>query len=170
VPERPEVPGAGIISKAEGAAGEAQGAVAAPAAIGVVEGAASAAGATASAVSAVGTAAQGEAQPAAAAAAAVAAGTGVVASETSGKLGAAADAAHEGAAGIAAGKDLPDAARDLASQKGETAVLGTKGGEKLAQAKALKEDAARTGADLVDSAKETPEKAGKDDDSSDIEE
>ncbi|HEY4769259.1 MAG TPA: hypothetical protein VIH51_01500, partial [Myxococcales bacterium] len=98
------------------------------------------------------------------------AGTGVVASETSGKLGAAADAAHEGAAGIAAGNDLPDAARDLATEKGETAVLGTKGGEKLAQAKALKEDAAQKSADLVDSAIETAEKPGKDDDSSDIEE
>jgi len=166
MPEMPEVPGAGIISKAEGAAGEAQGAAAAPAPIGVVEGAASAAGATVSAVSAVGTAAQGEAQPAAV----VAAGTGVVASATSGKLGAAADAAHEGAAGIAAGKDLPDAARDLASQKGETAVLGTKSGEKFVQVKGLKEDAAQTGAELADSAKETAGKAGKDDDSSDIEE
>jgi len=166
MPEVPGIPGKGIISKAEGAAVEAQGAVAAPSATGVVEGAASAAGATVSAVSAVGTAAQGEAQPAAV----VAAGTGVVASASSGKLGAAADAAHEGAAGIAAGKDAPDAARDLASQKGETAVLGTKGGEKLAQAKALKEDAARKGADLADSAKESAEKPGKDDDSSDIEE
>ena len=59
---------------------------------------------------------------------------------------------------------------EVTDEKGETAVLGTKGGEKLAQAKALKEDAARTGADLADSAKETAEKAGKDDDSSDIEE
>jgi hypothetical protein len=119
-----------------------------------------------SAVSAVGTAAQGEAPPAAA----VAAGTGVVASATSGKVGAVADATHEGAAKIAAGKDLPDAARDMATQKGEAAALGTKGGEKFAQVKGLKEDAAKTGADLADSAKETAEKTGKDDDSSDIEE
>jgi len=159
----PEVPGAGIISKAEGAAGEAHGAVA-PAAI--VEGAASAAGATVSAVSAVGTTAQGEAPPAAA----VAAGTGEVASATSGKVSAAADAAHEGAAGIVAGKDLPDAARDMANQKGEAAALGTKGGEKFSQVKGLKEDAAQAGADLADSANETAGKAGKDDDSSDIEE
>ena len=133
---------------------------------GGVAGAAGAAGAAVSAVSAVGTAAQGEAQPAAV----VAAGTGAVASATSGKLGATADAAHEGAAGIAAGKDLPDTARDVATQKAEAAALGTKGGEKFAQVKGLEEDAAQTGADLADSAKETAGKAGKDDDSSDIEE
>lgn len=165
MPETPDMLGGGIISKAEGAAGQAKGTAAATPAIGTVEGATTAAGATVSGVAAAGTAVQEGAQPAIAG---IAVPTGAAESAVS-PLGSASGAAREGAAGIAAGKELPTVAQDLAKQKAETAALGTKGREKLEQAKALEEEVAKKRADLQD-AKETAEKAGKVDDSADIEE
>jgi len=100
------------------------------------------AGATVSAVSAVGNRRAGRAQPAAA----VAAGTGV-------SLGdfrqdrARRTPRHEGRGRNRGRQRSAGTGADLATEKGERRSR-TKGGEKLAQAKALKEDAAQRSADL----------------------
>jgi len=86
-----------------------------------------------------------------------------------GKIGAAADAAQRGRGRNRGRNDLP-ARRGTRDRERRDAVLGTRAGEKIGAGEGAQKDAAQKSADLVDSAIETAEKPGKDDDSSDIEE
>ena len=97
------------------------------------------------------------------------AATGAVADATPGAVHEVAGTAHEVSAGVAKGKELPEAAQVTAEQKVEVAVLGTKRGAAVGQAKGIGEEAARK-LEGIKSAKDAVEKADQGVDSADIEE